>query len=407
MFCGKCGCKISGKEKFCPQCGKRIRVKKVIFIMSLFSLFILILVIGGITFYNLKIKYEYLAPVCNRNGDWGYINERGEIISCEDYWERAYPFNEDGIAMVYGLGNYFYIDRYGRGYSGGGKEGENFTANGLALARDISLVEVGKEVPDDKFGYINSAEKWEIEPQFDDAKSFGVNGMAAVGKKGTDEDGDIEYIYGYIDESGEMVIPHQYKEAGMFASNGLAPVCNQEGKWGYIDEEGEVIIDFQFNSAEEFGENGLAAVWVTGTEYDNQYGYIDETGEEVISPQYLWADKFNENGLAVVTKAVGTDDEGRTIYKRGIINEDAEEIIPFEYDYIELCGEKDTAIVGKSDDLETWETAIGHMEYGVINEEDLTFKCQYIDMNGNVLLDIPEKYRYVGPFVNVKKGGRN
>ena len=183
--------------------------------------------------------------------------------------------------------------------------------NGLALVQTM----------DGKYGFINEKGKFVINPQFSDAKQFkdGFSLVEADGKSG------------FINKEGKYVIgPFECEDALSF-SEGLAfvspydsgPVCydtkgnvkfelsevakvypfnegmarivDVEGNYGFIDKNGTVIVNPQFKYAEDFSE-GLAAFEQNGT-----WGYIDKKGKIVINPQFDNAFSFDDGVAAVVS----------------------------------------------------------------------------------------------------------
>jgi hypothetical protein len=78
-----------------------------------------------------------------------------------------------------------------------------------------------------KWGYIDKAGKYVINPQFDAVEPF-FGEFAAI-RVGDDKTGK----WGYIDKAGKYVINPQFDEAHAFAANGLARVRVGQ-KWGYI-----------------------------------------------------------------------------------------------------------------------------------------------------------------------------
>jgi len=96
---------------------------------------------------------------------------------------------------------------------------------------------------------------------------------------------DINYKFGYINKAGDFVIEPQFDDADKF-SEGLARIniggkwtsyssfC-QGGYWGFIDKSGDIIIQPQYHTAESF-INGIAKVGVSG-----KYFYINKKGEVI------------------------------------------------------------------------------------------------------------------------------
>ena len=97
--------------------------------------------------------------------------------------------------------------------------------------------------------------------------------------------------FGYIDTAGKVVIGPQFAEAGPF-DKGFAIVRDDAGRTGYIRLDGTWAIDpLWLEEAHPFSA-GRARVRLNG-----QYGFLDTTGRFAIPPRYLRADDFHE-GLA-------------------------------------------------------------------------------------------------------------
>ena len=102
------------------------------------------------------------------------------------------------------------------------------------------------------FGYINSDSEWVKEPQFTFADDFS-NEIAVVSMSI-----DGEERCGYIDKEGNIIIECQFEAAREFTSDGLAAV-QLNGKWGYIKADGSWLLKPQFDDAHSFS-NGYATV---------------------------------------------------------------------------------------------------------------------------------------------------
>lgn len=158
------------------------------------------------------------------------------------------------------------------------------------------------------------------------------------------------------------------------------------------------------------------------------YGYIDEDGEEVIPCEYDIADDFMKNGLAIVKQRVVEDKDGSGIYKAGLINDKDEIILPFEYyglyyaddnmERLEVKKEIDEDVktgimdlagnivlpieydlVGRYGDND-W-AAVGKKIEGT-SEKKPKYDCGYVDMDGEIVMKLPDTYIYADSFVKVK-----
>ncbi|HET6569464.1 MAG TPA: WG repeat-containing protein [Rhodothermales bacterium] len=175
---------------------------------------------------------------------------------------------------------------------------------------------------DGQWGYVNREGRMVIDPQFQEAASFG-EGLALVRS---------DWRYGYIDASGAFAIQPRYDDAGSFHDDRAA--VRIDGRWGYIDRDGKIVINPQFTGANDFSEgrafirtarydweyidpsgnvirtantpefeeiddaafsNGLALY----RSHDDMYGYLDKNGEPVIPAQYNAALPFAGGRAAI------------------------------------------------------------------------------------------------------------
>ncbi len=156
-----------------------------------------------------------LAPV-KLNGKWSYISSTGAVAFTTPYY-RAYPFTDDGLALVRVAqnGTYGYIDKNGTlkipaVYSDAGQ-----FSGGLAPARK-----------DSKWGYIGTDGNFVIAPAFQYAAPFN-NGVALV---------RYNDAYKFIGKDGNSIISGNFVIAEDF-SNGISKVGDGNSFW-YIDSTG-------------------------------------------------------------------------------------------------------------------------------------------------------------------------
>ena len=152
---------------------------------------------------------------------------------------------------------------------------------------------------DGKWGFINGEGKFVIEPRFEDAFLFSDQ-AAAVKENGK---------WGFINRSGKFLIEPKFENAGIFRQ-GLAPV-RWEGRWGFVSKEGEMTIPPKFEQVYFFSEDRCGAM------VDGKWGYIDRTGAFAVPPKYDEVLAFSQ-GLAAVNEGGKREDNeftgGRWIF---------------------------------------------------------------------------------------------
>jgi len=129
--------------------------------------------------------------------------------------------------------------------------------------------------------------------------------------------------YGVINLKGETVVPAEYSNIKF---NGMYIVARAEGSDIYFNEKGEKI------------ENGLTGMrkiseinmYIT-TDQNNLYGLIDSEGRHVVENQYLYLDYAFGNYFIGYKEGQGS----------GVIDNENNVILPFEYDILSKVGEKD------------------------------------------------------------------
>ena len=134
---------------------------------------------------------------------------------------------------------------------------------------------------DGKWGYINGEGKFVIEPRFENAFLFS-DGAAAVEENGK---------WGFINRAGKFLVEPKYESAGIFRQ-GLAAV-QWEGKWGFISKDGEMVVPPKFDQVYFFSEDRA------GAQVNGLWGYVDRTGAFTVPPKYAEALPFSQ-GLAAV-----------------------------------------------------------------------------------------------------------
>jgi hypothetical protein len=156
---------------------------------------------------------------------------------------------------------------------------------------------------DSRWGYIDKAGMFVIQPSFSQAFRFQSNGRAVAGR------GDK---VGLIDRTGSFITEPVYSYINEY-KEGLAVAVDDTG-YVVLDINGKAISDKYQYISDYSGER--AAFSVRGQDGSAFYGYLDQTGKPVIEPCYMSVTAF-EAGRAMVKLADGVhaiiDRDGKTI----------------------------------------------------------------------------------------------
>ena len=210
-------------------------------------------------------QYGEIYKVIRRGGQYGYINQNGDI-AIQPQFAYAIEFSQ-------GLG----------GVNVGGKPR-------------------GDDMPvDGKWGFVDRQGRFVINPQFYSPEEMGApydptqlaltmhegyvfsEGMAAV---------RLEKEWVFIDTLGIIKLRNPRIKSARRFQEGLANVYI-EGRWGYMDQRGEIVIPPRYLYPVDF-RNGMAVVM----DEKGQKVLIDRTGKRHL-PQYRIETQFYE-GVAVV-----------------------------------------------------------------------------------------------------------
>lgn len=266
-------------------------------------------------------KQNGLAMVAKSEHECGYIDKDGkEIIPLQYDNAAAFPAgNILGVAMETGtsIENWAFFNCKGEQLT----EFEyQYEGQPIAWENSDTVMIVSKSSENNSFEYqygVIDDKGNEIIPVSDQViditKPLGESGLIAVGRM--QKNGSIKY--GYLNSQNEIDIPFEYEDARNFCNNGLAAV-KKNGVWGYIDKRGMTQISFKYEEAEDFGENGLAFVKTSNTS-----SYINENGEDVLIGEWESGGKFDQYGFAAVS-------DSSDYYS--VINEEGELLLPYEED---------------------------------------------------------------------------
>ncbi len=174
--------------------------------------------------FNRRLKSNESVAGVRKNGKWGWIDSRGNVVI---------PFKYDGI---------FKFDP------------------------ETKLAVIQRN---NKEGLINLQGKEVIKPHYEgcDNLSDGLIRMSQNGK------------VGFINLKDKIVIPAKYKLALRF-QNGFSPATMDGKLWGFLNKKGEWAVKPKYEKVMWFSE-GMAAVKLNG-----KVGYINQSGKMIIPAIY-------------------------------------------------------------------------------------------------------------------------
>lgn len=248
-----------------------------------------------------------LSPF-RKNGQYGYINDYGDIV-VHPVFDRA-DFFSNGLGRVTYKGKIGFINTVGEyviepefdwaaSFSEDrcvvekaeramiiNKKGEIFgTIDRSQYTSNWRFSEgmMNVATKDNQYGFMNELGSWVIEPTYREAGHF-RDGYAWVtlSTKPTI----------YIDsKQNPLTIPEGYKVGSAF-SEGLA-IISKRHSYGVMDRNGTLLLEnLPFTSG--FFKEGLLSL-----RFQHQYGYIDADGNIVIDPGFDEAFEF-KNGVAMI-----------------------------------------------------------------------------------------------------------
>ncbi len=293
--------------------------------------------------FAIEAKYPALggfregrASFKNARGAWGFLDETGaEVIAAE--FTEAYAFTE-GVARVrketkremLGEDSWRSTIRYGF-----------IDANGkwvieptLATVEDFSCGRAMITV-DTKYGFLNKAGDVCVPPTFDFASAF-ADGRALVCVGNRYSGGK----WGFIDDAGAWLIEPRFAGAGTYYE-GHAPFMT-DGRWGLMDLAGEIVVSPRYLQGAYLNKGRIIARADTGQ------GVFNARGEVIVPPEFM---RITERGemieamYADQTRALFTLDGKRLGELRVADNGDAAEgLVPVQLEsrgkwgYADLTG---------------------------------------------------------------------
>ena len=156
-----------------------------------------------------------------------------------------------------------------------------------------------------RWGYVNPAGKFVLEPQYEDALPF-AGTLAPVKQDGK---------WGFINGEGKFIIEPRFEAAFLFSDQAAA--VKENGKWGFINRSGKFLVEPKYENAAVFRQ-GLAAV-----QWEGKWGFIDKTGEMVVPPRFEQVYFFQEDRCGAFADG-----------KWGFLDRKGDFVIPPKYDEV-------------------------------------------------------------------------
>lgn len=134
------------------------------------------------------------------------------------------------------------------------------------------------------------------------------------------------------------------------------------------------------------GEQYLAAV----QNEDGKWGYINEEGEEIIPCEYDFVSPYWIDGVAIVGQKDGKYSSGMAEYEWGSINEKGEVVIPLKYRNTSICSFN--GMLSFAEDVGTDKDGEPILNWG------------FLDTAGNVIIDFQYQFEYYPYYQENERG---
>lgn len=256
---------------------------------------------------------------------------------------------------------------------------------------DQNLILVEKQVGVDKngepqyqYGGINQKNEIVIPFDYEDMSYYVASkvDLIAVSKQ-VEVDGSSEVRWGIINGNGETTIPFDFSLIHLGRSKELIGVQNEVGEDGCINVNGDLVIPYgKYDLVMPIYDNLIRVTRFNEKHTDD--GYVNEQGKEVIPCGKYENFLSQENCILVYGEN----------QKMGIVDFDGDIIVEPKYDEISDYGNNNWAAVG---------VITGEYDNDILDENRRYKYCfEYIDKNGNVVMELPDTYIYTQSFVKVK-----
>lgn len=229
----------------------------------------------GETYTAAGVYAEGCIPV-QKDGKWGYVDQRGMLLFGGFLWDSAQPFRE-GKAGVSENKLAGFIDASGNIVIPLEHQAVSSFSEGLAGFQRRN-----------KWGFLNTSGEIIIKPAYQEVRAF-VLGRCAVKRSGK---------WGAIDPQGKFIVPNRYDEITDFDSIYQRAWMRNNKLWGILSLDGTVVLKPQWASFTPFGADGMSRV-----SYKGSYGFVDVRGVLRIENAYTAAAPFSADVGGVMSNS--------------------------------------------------------------------------------------------------------
>lgn len=241
-----------------------------------------------------------LLPYKNKNGKYGYINEKGDWI-IEPRFNSAGYFTKKGFAVVdistkKGMintkgvfiikPNHEFIKinddsdialvMNGRNHTYYSKHGKKISNHNYLYAREFKHGHAIASLDDSKYGLLNSKGEWALKPHFDSIDSeYVLDFIPVANYSGRSPQ------YGIVNIEGAWLKEFDKTLVTEMTPSGNAKIF-KNGKCGYVNKNFRLLTNIKYESCSDFEMNNIAIVETNR----GIYGAINSQGKMIVKPRF-------------------------------------------------------------------------------------------------------------------------
>lgn len=235
-----------------------------------------------------------------------------------------------------------------------------------------------------KWGIVNTAGKWILEPKYDDIL-YGqenlivdINGWIKVKRNGK---------WGAVNTEGKWIFKPQFDDVASFTVQGQLTV-KQNGKWGFMDTQGKWVLEPKYDDVYDFAEldaTGFGRIILNGKE-----GYISDVDGLLMEP-ILYKNKYSPNLESIfVLQRTGLLKVGSRYDKWGIVDRKGNWILKQRFDDIKIIADQIYVKFGDKEGYTSLDGKYLTFTKDELHIEDLKKACN--TGNANRCYELAHKY---------------